>query len=114
MTLPTIPDLPQQPAPTLDQRLVHAGLLLRVEEYEQRERLIAANEAHTQALTRLLQDGPGTDTTMNAKLDAIAAAIAATASGGGSTVNAGSGDGLTAGDVAIVKGIVDAVRPAQG
>jgi hypothetical protein len=34
MTLPTIPPLPPQPTPTLDQQLAHLGLLLRVEEYE--------------------------------------------------------------------------------
>lgn len=48
-SLPPIPPLPTQPAPTLDQRLTHASLLMRVAEYEQRERSIAASAAQTRA-----------------------------------------------------------------
>jgi hypothetical protein len=50
MTLPTIPPLPQQPAPTLDQQLAHLGLQMRVAEHAQRERLNADAERRNAAM----------------------------------------------------------------
>lgn len=88
MTLPTIPDLPQQPAPTLDQQLTHAGLLLRVAEYQQRERMLQATTANSELMQQLLDQPPA---------PAAPAPV--------------SGEGLTAGDVQIVRGLADAIRP---
>jgi hypothetical protein len=113
MTLPTIPDLPQQPAPTLDQQLAHLSLLMRVREYEQRERLNAEADRRNAELTtahgRLAaaqESVAGFMPQQLAFMQQLLEAPPAPAAAGG--------DGLTAGDVAIVKGIVDAVRPAQG
>lgn len=83
MTLPTIPPLPVQPAPTLDQQLTHAGLLLRVAEYEQRERMLQATIANGELMQQLLDQPPA----------------------------AAGGEGLTEGDVTIVKGLAEAIRP---
>ena len=106
MSLPDIPELPQQPTPEQIDAWSRAmrdwEARARVEEYAQRERLIAANTAQTEALNRLLTDGPGTDTAMNERLDAIAQAIATRPSSGG----------LTTEDVGIVRELAAALRPS--
>ena len=87
MTLPTIPPLPPQPS-WADQ--------MRYFEAQQRERNIAANERLAVAQEAIAELIP------QQMLDAPPPSAPS------------SGEGLTVGDVAIVKGIVDAVRPAQG
>lgn len=109
MTLPTIPPLPVQPAPTLDQQLTHAGLLLRVAEYQQRERSIAATQALETAQKRMVAAQEATILEIRRSGDLMERYL----NGEGSAPSAppASAEGLTAGDVQIVKGLAEAIRP---
>lgn len=121
MTMPTVPPLPTQPEPTLDQQLTHLGLQMRVVEHAQRERSITVTGLLAEAMSRNADEAKRNADNLRALLDgglpsdeALTTALQSLTQAISSAQPAQSGDGLTAGDVAIVKGIVDAVRPVQG
>lgn len=83
-----IPQLPEQPPATLDQRLTHASLMMRVAEYAQQDRMIEAIHQQIEAVKRateqqkrMLDEGLPPDTSLIQAVDRVVAAI-----------NAGGGD----------------------
>lgn len=98
-TLPPIPALPANA--TWDQQMRHVEAQMSALRFAQTERSIAASVdlVRAQDQTRAILERQAVASERMLEL---------------MPASSSSGDGLTVGDVAILKGIVDALRPAQG